>query len=101
MTTTVVAQVADAPAASRAAHDTGVAPTGKNDPEGGEQIVVTGGTPPVTMGWNVTRTGASRKVAAVGTGHMMASGLLNGATPETSFEGALRLPLPSYACTTK
>jgi hypothetical protein len=95
MTTTVVEHVAVAPTLSLAEHSTDVEPTGKSEPDAGEQPALTGATPPDVVGLNVTATGEPLNDVAVGAGHMMVSGLLSGATPATSAEGALRLPRAS------
>jgi hypothetical protein len=89
------------PTASLAVQSTGVAPTGKRDPDGGEQLAATGATPPEAVAVNVTETGAPLRDVAVGTGHMIARALFNGATPATSTDGGLKLPRRSYARTTK
>jgi hypothetical protein len=91
-TTTVVEHVAVAPMLSLALHDTGVEPTGKRDPDVGEQLADTGATPPDTVTAKVTATGEPSVDVAVGTGQVIASGLLVGARPATSADGALRSP---------
>jgi len=92
VTTTLVLHVAMVPTASRAVQSTFVEPTGKSDPDAGEQLALTGATPPEAVGLNVTVTGEPVDDVAVGTGHRIASGLIVGATPTTSADGALRLP---------
>jgi hypothetical protein len=83
VTTTFVLHVTVVPAASLAVHSTVVEPTGKSAPDAGEQLALTGATPPETVGLNGTITGEPFDDVAVGTGHRIASGLISGATPAT------------------
>ena len=95
VTTTVVAHVATVAAASFAVQSTAVEPTGKRDPDAGEQLVLTGVTPPEVVALNVTTTDDPFHDVALGAGHMIVSGLLSGAEPAISVDGSLRVPVPS------
>ena len=88
-------QVAVAPAASVAVHCTPVVPTGNCEPDGGTQLVATGGSPPEVVALNVTVTGAPSEDVAVIAGHVTDTGEMRGATPITSCDGALRFPTRS------
>jgi hypothetical protein len=69
VTTTDVVHDARSCNASTAVQVAGVEPTGKSEPEAGEQDAVTGATPPVTAGENATTTGLPSADAATGAGH--------------------------------
>jgi hypothetical protein len=101
VTTTVVVQLAVAPTLSLALQATAVEPTGKSEPDGGEQLVLIGATPPPVVTAKLTTTGEPLVDMAVGAGHVIASGLLVGAIPATSADGGLMSSAASYDCTTK
>jgi hypothetical protein len=76
-------------------------PTGKTDPDGGEHVVDTGITPPVTVGVTVTAIGLPSSDVITGDGQAIAGPVDVGTRPETSDErGPTALSL-SYDCTTK
>jgi hypothetical protein len=88
-------------AASTAVHVNDVVPTGKSDPDGGEHVVVTGVTPPVTVGVRVTATALPSSDVITGDGQVIAGPVDVGTRPDTSGErGPVTLSL-SYDCTTK
>jgi hypothetical protein len=65
-TVTTALHEADRRNESTALHVSDVEPTGKNDPDAGEHVVVTGGRPPTTTVANVTITGLPSSEEAVG-----------------------------------
>jgi hypothetical protein len=87
--------------ASTAMHENDVVPTGKSDPDGGEHVVETGVTPPVTVGVRVTATDLPSRDVTTGDGHLMVGPADVGNRPETSDEGGPVTFSLSYACTTK
>jgi hypothetical protein len=71
-----------------------VLPTGKRDPDAGEQLVVTGGAPPTTVGGGkFTTTGLPSADEPVATGQVIdGPSVVDGATgagvwPDTSADG--------------
>ena len=88
-------------APSTAVHVNDVVPTGKSDPDGGEQVVDTGVTPPVTVGVSVTAIALPSSDVITGDGQAIVGPVDVGTRPETSGErGPATLSL-SYDCTTK
>jgi hypothetical protein len=88
-------------AASTAVHVNDVVPTGKSDPDGGEHVVDTGVTPPVTVGVTVTAIALPSSDVITGDGHVIVGPVDVGTRPEASDErGPITLSL-SYDCTTK
>jgi hypothetical protein len=66
----------------------GVVPTVNNDPDAGEQLVVTGACPPAVTGVKVTGTAAPVVDVATGTGQVIDSAGMGrlGVDPTSSFE---------------
>ena len=88
-------------AASTAVHVNDVVPTGKSDPDGGEHVVDTGVTPPVTVGVSVTAIALPSSDVITGDGQVIAGPVDVGTRPDTSGErGPVTLSL-SYDCKTK
>jgi hypothetical protein len=77
--------------ASTALHVSEVEPTGKSDPDAGEQVVVTGAKPPATTGANLTTTGLPSADEAMGAAQASDGGFVAVASvrPDTSADGAL------------
>ena len=103
VTTTDVLHDACACRASVAVHVVGVEPTGKSDPDAGEQEAVTGATPPDAIGEKLTATGLPSIDDPIGVGHSMrgAAAEMPAVMPATSSEGVLNLPVESYERTMK
>lgn len=88
-------------AASTAVHLNDVVPTGKSDPDGGEHVDDTGGTPPVTVGVRVTAIALPSSEVITGDGQVIDGSVDVGTRPEISDE---RIPTTlslSCDCTTK
>jgi hypothetical protein len=90
-TTTTELHEADRCKASTALHVSDVEPTGKSDPDAGEQVVVTGGRPPTTTGANLTITGLPSSDEAVGAVQLIDGAFVAviGVGPDTSADGRL------------
>jgi hypothetical protein len=71
-----------------------VEPTGKSDPDAGEQVVVTGERPPTTTGANVTITGLPSSDEAVGAAQLIDGGFaaVKGVCFDASADGSLITP---------
>jgi len=102
-TVTTVLHWADRCNASTTPHVSDVEPTGKSDPDAGEQAVVTGERPPATTGANCTTTGLPLGDEAVGAAQLIDGGFtaFKRVCPDTSADGALSTPAALYARTTK
>jgi len=72
-TTTLDVHAARCDAESVAVHVKEVVPTGNNEPDAGEHVVVTGVTPPLTVGVIVTATDLPSGEVSTGDGHEIVS----------------------------
>jgi hypothetical protein len=72
-TTTVDEHEARCDAESVAVHVKEVVPTGNNEPDAGEQVVITGVTPPLTVGVIVTAIDLPSSDVSTGDGHEIVS----------------------------
>jgi hypothetical protein len=88
-------------APSTAVHVNDVVPTGKSDPDGGEHVVDTGVTPPVTVGVTVTAIALPSSDVITGDGQAIVGPVDVGTRPETSDERCPTALSLSYDCTTK
>jgi hypothetical protein len=102
-TFTTVLHEADRFNASMTPQVSAVEPTGKSDPDAGEQAVVRGARPPATTGANWTLTGLPSGDAAVAAAQLIDGGLaaVKRVCPVASADGALSTPAALYARTTK
>jgi hypothetical protein len=102
-TVTTVLHWADRCNESMTPHVSDVEPTGKSDPDAGEQAVVTGERPPTTTGANFTTTGLPSSDEAVGAAQLIdgAFAAVRRVCPDTSADGALMTPAVLYERTTK
>jgi hypothetical protein len=100
LTITDVAQESSCFWASVAVHMTAVVPIGKDDPDAGTQLVVTGATPPLTVGLKVTFTGLPLcETTGAMSGHEIDSGAIvePGATVDVTITFELHEALASTA----